>query len=178
MLKGPSRSKNRQVGAIETSLSFSRPAGRRDGRDHPDRSPSSLCWTAAASPASFAANCGTKPVTMQGYFETGFPDIVDLTQLFTKQYPNVKWNIREDPFATITSNAPLILSGPNPPDLMRMPQITGLVKDHLLKNMDGYFKTFGWDKFPASDLEQMQGGTQRQPPGRRPAVGAWASTTA
>ncbi len=35
-----------------------------------------------------------------GLFETGFPDIVDLTQLFTKQYPNVKWSIREDPFAT------------------------------------------------------------------------------
>ena len=31
--------------------------------------------------------CGTEPVTMEGYFETGFPDIIDLTQVFTKQYP-------------------------------------------------------------------------------------------
>ena len=105
---------------------------------------------------------------MQGLFESGFPDIVDLTQLFTKQYPNVKWSIREDPFATITSNAPLILSGPNPPDLMRMPQITGLVKDHVLKNLDGYFNTFGWDKFPASDLEQTRVAPSGSPQGVGP----------
>ena len=29
------------------------------------------------------------------------------------------------------------LSGPNAPDLMRLPQISGLVKDGLLKNLDG-----------------------------------------
>ena len=56
----------------------------------------------------------------------------------------------------ITQNAPLSLSGPNPPDLMRLPQLSGLVKDHLLKNLDGYFKEFGWDKFPASQLVQMR----------------------
>lgn len=27
-------------------------------------------------------------MTLQAYFETGFPDVIDLTQLFTKQYPN------------------------------------------------------------------------------------------
>jgi len=118
--------------------------------------------------ASFVANCGTTPVTMQGYFETGFPDVIDLTQLFTKQYPNVKWKIREDPFAVITQDAPLVLSGPNPPDLMRMPQITGLVKDHLLKDMDGYYNTFGWDKFPASDLEQLRVATSGSPQGVGP----------
>ena len=68
----------------------------------------------------------------------------------------MKWNIRQDPFAVITQNAPLVLSGPNPPDLMRLPQVSGLVKDHLLKNLDGYFKAFGWDKFPASQLAQLR----------------------
>ena len=63
---------------------------------------------------------------MEGYFETGFPDIIDLTTEFTKQYPNVKWHIRQDQFAVITQNAPLTLSGPNPPDLMRLPQVSGL----------------------------------------------------
>ena len=42
----------------------------------------------AASP-TFAAACGTKPVTIEGYFETGFPDIVDLTKEFTRQHPTV-----------------------------------------------------------------------------------------
>ncbi len=117
--------------------------------------------TAAAAatsggPASFAANCGTAPVTMQAYFETGFPDPIDLTKLFTKQYPSVTWNIKQDPFAVITQDAPLTLSGPNPPDLMRMPQISGLVKDHLLKNLNGYYKIFHWNTFPAGDLSQLR----------------------
>ena len=123
---------------------------------------------AAASAASFAANCGTKPVTMNAYFETGFPDPIDLTQLFTKQYPSVKWKIREDQFATITRDAPLLLAGPNPPDIMRMPQLNGLVKDHLLKNLDGYFKTFGWSKFPATQLESMRVAPSGAPQGVGP----------
>ena len=39
---------------------------------------------------------------------------------------------------------------------MRLPQVSGLVKDHLLKNLDGYFKAFGWNKFPASQLAQVR----------------------
>src|SRR6185503_17869224 len=61
--------------------------------------------SASAAPTAaptFAAACGTKPVTMEGYFETGFPDIVDLTKEFTKQHPSVKWHIRQDQFAVIT----------------------------------------------------------------------------
>ena len=80
----------------------------------------------SAAPPIFAAACGTKPVTMEGYFETGFPDIVDLTNEFTRQHPSVKWHIRQDQFAVITQNAPLTLSGPNAPDLMRLPQVSGL----------------------------------------------------
>ena len=71
----------------------------------------------------------------------------------------------------------MVLSGPNPPDLMRMPQITGLVKDHALKDMDGYFKTFGWDEFPASDLEQLRVAPSGSPRGSG-RCGPWASTTA
>src|SRR5690349_6259342 len=104
-----------------------------------------VALTAVASPArqtapSFAAACGTKPVTLEGYFETGFPDIIDLTKEFTRQFPSVKWHIRQDQFAVITQNAPLTLSGSNPPDLMRLPQVSGLIHDKLLKNLDGYFK--------------------------------------
>ena len=168
MLKGPRRLKNRRSmllrrhSALAGLLAATMIAVTQTGAQ------AASLAAAGSGPASFAANCGTQPVTMQGLFESGFPDIVDLTQLFTKQYPNVKWSIREDPFATITSNAPLILSGPNPPDLMRMPQITGLVKDHLLKNMDGYFNTFGWDRFPESDLEQMRVAPSGAPQGVGP----------
>ena len=125
---------------------------------------------AAASPTAQSAvpNCGTKPVTMQGYFETGFPDIIELTKEFARQYPNVKWRIRQDQFAVITQNAPLTLSGPNPPDLMRLPQVSGLIHDHLLKNLDGYFKEYRWDRFPASQLASLRAAPSGHPRGTGP----------
>ncbi|MEV4115325.1 extracellular solute-binding protein [Nonomuraea sp. NPDC049695] len=114
------------------------------------------------SSVSAPPTCGTSPITMNGYFETGFPLPKALTTEFTKQHPNVTWNIREDQFAVITQNAPRVLAD-NPPDLMRLPQVSELVKDNLLKNLDGYARVFGWDKWPASQLEQLRLG-----PGGRP----------
>lgn len=99
--------------------------------------------------------CGKEPVTLSGYFETGFPMPKALTDEFTKQFPNVTWDIREDQFAVITQNAPRVLAD-DPPDLMRLPQVSELVKDNLLKNLDGYAGVFGWDKWPASQLEQLR----------------------
>jgi raffinose/stachyose/melibiose transport system substrate-binding protein len=84
-----------------------------------------------------------------------------LADEFSKQYSNVKWDIREDQFAVITQNAPRVLSD-NPPDLMRLPQVSELVKDNLLKNLDGYAQAAGWDKWPASQLEQIRVGANGQ----------------
>ena len=117
---------------------------------------------ATGTAVSSAPACGKAPVTLKGYFETGFPTPKALTTEFTRQYANVKWNIREDQFAVITQNAPRVLAD-DPPDLMRLPQVSDLVKDNLLKNLDGYAKVFGWDKWPASQLEQLRMG-----PGGRP----------
>jgi raffinose/stachyose/melibiose transport system substrate-binding protein len=117
---------------------------------------------ASATPASSATtsaraatpSCGTAPVTLNAYFETGFPLPTDLTKEFTKQFPNVKFKIREDQFAVITANAPRVLNSSNAPDLIRVPTISDLVKDKLLKNLDPYVKAFGWSKWPASELAQ------------------------
>src|SRR4051794_3249721 len=111
-----------------------------------------------------APTCGTAPVTMSGYFETGFPIARALTEEFTKQFPNVKWDIREDQFAVITQNAPRVLAD-DPPDLMRLPQVSELVKDNLLKNLDGYAHVYGWDKWPPSQLEQLRIGRGGRPRG-------------
>jgi len=111
--------------------------------------------TTTAAATAKAPSCGTAPVTVQAYFETGFPIYKALTTEFTKQHPNVTFKIREDQFAVITQNAPRVLAD-DPPDLMRLPQVSELVKDGLLKNLDGYAKAFGWDKWPASQLAQMR----------------------
>src|SRR4051794_21701064 len=77
--------------------------------------------TATGTSVSSLPTCGKAPVTLKGYFETGFPMPKALTTEFTKQYPNVRWNIREDQFAVITQNAPRVLAD-DPPDLVRLPQ--------------------------------------------------------
>jgi raffinose/stachyose/melibiose transport system substrate-binding protein len=116
--------------------------------------PASASGTAATP--TLAKACGTKPVTMNAYVETGFQVPISLMNEFHRQFPSVSWKIRQDAFAVITQNAPLVLSGPNPPDIMRLPQVSGLVKDHLLKNLDPYFKAYHWSSFPASQLSQVR----------------------
>lgn len=118
--------------------------------------------SASTTIADAASGCGKAPVTLNAYIETGFQVPNSLMAEFTKQYPNVTWNIREDQFAVITQNAPRVLAN-DPPDLMRLPSISDLVKDGLLKNLDPYAKAFGWDKWPSSELVQLRLG-----PGGRP----------
>lgn len=108
----------------------------------------------SSSTPTFAEACTTNKVTLTADFETGFPDIIDLTKEFTKQHPSVHWKINTDAYGNITANAPLVLSGKNAPDLVRLPILEGLVKDHLLLNLDRYYNEYHWNKFPSSDWAQ------------------------
>lgn len=113
---------------------------------------------ATAQPTALTAadvTCGTEPVTLKAYIETGFEVPKALMDEFTAQHPNVTFDIREDQFAVITQNAPRVLVD-DPPDLMRLPQVSELVKDGLLLNLDPYAEALGWDAWPASQLEQMR----------------------
>jgi raffinose/stachyose/melibiose transport system substrate-binding protein len=101
--------------------------------------------------------CGTEDVTLSMYAETGFPLPTKLADEFTKQYPNVTFDIREDQFAVITQNAPRVLRD-SPPDLMRLPQMSELAKGGLLKDLDPYAEVFGWNDWPASQLQQLRVG--------------------
>ncbi|MBO3094837.1 extracellular solute-binding protein [Cellulomonas dongxiuzhuiae] len=94
-------------------------------------------------------------VTLSAYLETGFPLSTALFEEFEKQYPNVTFDVREDQFAVITQNAPRVLAD-NPPDLMRLPQMSDLVGDGLLYDLDAAAEHFGWDEWPASQLAQMR----------------------
>lgn len=102
-----------------------------------------------------AASCGDEDVVLSGYFETGFPLPTALTEEFTKQYPNVTFDIREDQFAVITQNAPRVLQD-SPPDLMRLPQMSELATDGLLLDLDPYAESFGWTDWPPSQLSQLR----------------------
>ncbi|MFV2083537.1 ABC transporter substrate-binding protein [Micromonospora sp. LOL_021] len=99
---------------------------------------------------------GSDPITLEMYAETGFPLAKALADEFSNQYPNVTFNVREDQFTVIVENAPRVLAGDNAPDIIRLPTMIDLVSDGLLKNLDPYFDAYGWDSFPASQLEQLR----------------------
>jgi raffinose/stachyose/melibiose transport system substrate-binding protein len=112
--------------------------------------------TTAPTVAQAAAvpNCGTAPVVLNGYFETGFDLPFQLSTEFTKEYPNVTWNISQDQFANLITSAPLLLASDNPPDLLRLPTMVSYAKDGLLMNLDTYATEFGWDKWPMAQINQ------------------------
>ncbi len=109
---------------------------------------------AATAPTAAGPTCGTQPVTLNAYFETGFDIPFKLSDEFTKQYPNVTFNIKQDQFSNLINETPRLLSGDNPPDLIRLPTMVSFAKEGLLKNLDGYATAFGWDKWPVPQLNQ------------------------
>jgi raffinose/stachyose/melibiose transport system substrate-binding protein len=99
-----------------------------------------------------APDCGTEPVELLAYLETGFPFAKALLDEFQVQFPNVTVNVREDQFSNLIAQTPLLLTSDNPPDLIRLPTMVGLVRDGLLLNLEPYVEAFGWDEWPATLL--------------------------
>ncbi|MDH3306755.1 MAG: extracellular solute-binding protein [Acidimicrobiia bacterium] len=98
--------------------------------------------------------CGTDEVVLNAYFETGFELPGALAEEFTAQFPNVTWDIKQDQFTNLMNATPRLLSGDNPPDLIRLPSMVDLARDGLLKNMDSYASELGWDEWPPAQLSQ------------------------
>jgi len=110
--------------------------------------------TTTTTEAVALPSCGEDDVVLNAYFETGFDLPFDLADEFTKQFPNVTWDIKQDQFTNLMNATPRLLSGDNPPDLIRLPSMVSLVHDGLLKNMDEYATAFGWDQWPPAQLSQ------------------------
>lgn len=97
---------------------------------------------------------GKNPVVITAYFETGFDIPYKLAEEFSKQYPNVTWDIKQDQFTNLINVTPRLLSGDNPPDLIRLPTMVSFAKMGLLKNLDGYASSLGWSQWPVPQLIQ------------------------
>ena len=104
--------------------------------------------------AQSAPDCGTDPITLNAYFETGFDLPFRLAEEFAEQYPNVTWDIKQDQFANLINSTPRLLSGDNPPDLIRLPTMVSFANQGLLMNLDDYAAAFGWDEWPVPQLNQ------------------------
>ncbi len=115
-------------------------------------------------------------MVLNAYFETGFPLPTKLSEEFTKQFPNVTFDIKEDQFANLMENSPRVLSEDNAPDLIRLPSMSDLVANGLLKNLDGYFTEFGGTSSPlaSSSSSASKRAAVRAAPARSM---PWASTT-
>ncbi len=120
--------------------------------------PSSAAKASTESAATVSTSIGTAPVVLNAYFETGFDIPFKLADEFTKQFPNVTWNTKQDQFTNLINETPRLLSGDNPPDLIRLPTMVSFAKQGLLKNLDGYAKAYGWDKWPVPQLNQNRVG--------------------
>ncbi|MCC6613801.1 MAG: carbohydrate ABC transporter substrate-binding protein [Anaerolineae bacterium] len=101
-----------------------------------------------------APDCGTEPITLNAYFETGFDIPFALADEFAKQYPNVTWDIKQDQFTNLINSTPRLLSGDNPPDLIRLPTMVSFANQGLLMSLDGYAEAFGWNDWPVPQLNQ------------------------
>src|SRR4051812_1637397 len=115
------------------------------------------CAPGSSAPATQAAgavstDAPTEDITITIQDETGFPVTSDLADEFTKQYPNVKFDIKRDSFQNLLANSPRLLASDDAPDLIRLSTLGTTVKDGLLTNLDPYFDAYGWDKFPAGQL--------------------------
>ena len=108
--------------------------------------------------AQSSPDCGTEPVKLNAYFETGFDIPFKLAEEFTKQFPNVTWDIKQDQFTNLINETPRLLAGDNPPDLIRLPTMVSFAKQGLLKNLDEYATAFGWDEWPVPQLNQNRVG--------------------
>lgn len=141
------------AGACAAPGSVSSPSATRPASAAPS---ASAGGSAAPSESGTATgpSCGTDPVELTAVFETGFELPTRLSEEFTKQYPNVTWNISQDQFSNLMSSTPRLLAGDNPPDLVRLPSMVSLVEDGLLKNLDEYATAFGWDEWPPAYLAQ------------------------
>src|SRR4026209_1431201 len=99
---------------------------------------------ATEAPAAAVPSCGTEPIVLKASFETGFDLPFKISEEFTKQYPNVTWDISQDQFANLLNSAPLVLASDNAPDLLRLPTMVSFAKDGLLLHLDPYATAFGW----------------------------------
>jgi len=123
---------------------------------------------AGATPQPQEPNCPSMtsdPVTLT-YWDDATENLSDagvaiLDAAFMKKYPNVTLTRVPKTFDDILTTEKLQASGPNPPDILMSnggyALLGPLVAAGLLKPLDDYSTTYGWDKrFPEGILRQQR----------------------
>jgi len=122
----------------------------------PASAEASVASVAPSASAAAGPTCGTDPVTLSIYYETISELMPQLSAEFTKQYPNVTFDLKSDSFANGTSALPRLLSSDSPPDISRAAMLVDLNKDGLLLNMDKWATAYGWDQWPQAQFDAVR----------------------
>lgn len=111
----------------------------------------------SATSVSVATTLPSTPVVLDFYLESGFTTAFDALQAeFTKQFPQVTFNVKSDTFQNLAQNATKIIASPDAPDLFRYPTVAAAAKDGILTNLDPYAAAYGWDSWPQGTLDQVR----------------------
>lgn len=153
MLTSPLRPRRRQPVAVVT---FMAAAGLALAGCAPGSGGDNNAASSEVTSAEVNTELTSEDVTLTIADETGFPVTDKLAEEFTKQHPNVTFEITRDTFQNLTANAPKLLAGDNPPDLIRLPTIGDTAGDGLLANLDPYAEAYGWDAWPETQLSPLR----------------------
>jgi len=153
MLTSPLRPRRRQPVAVVT---FMAAAGLALAGCAPGSGGDNNAASSEVTSAEVNTELTSEDVTLTIADETGFPVTDKLAEEFTKQHPNVTFEITRDTFQHLTANAPKLLAGDNPPDLIRLPTIGDTAGDGLLANLDPYAEAYGWDAWPETQLSPLR----------------------
>lgn len=107
--------------------------------------------------SSVATAAPTEKVQLSLYLEqagAGVPKL--LAEEFTRQFPNVTFDIKSDTFVNLSQNAMKIITGATPPDLFRFPPVAQAAKAGALTSLDPYYEAFGWDEWPQQLIDQTR----------------------
>ncbi|WP_162606120.1 ABC transporter substrate-binding protein [Jiangella aurantiaca] len=111
---------------------------------------------AAESAGPVSTELSGEPVELTMVVESTAPVWKALAEEFERQHPQVTVEVRQDEMQVLVQNAPRLLAGDDPPDLIHLSPEPDLVRDGLLTDLDDYAAAYGWDELPASHLDPMR----------------------
>lgn len=112
-----------------------------------------------SAPDDASTDLGDEPVVVDITIDTTqVESLRPITDAFTAEHPNVTFDITGEQFDALQQNAPRLMTGDDPPDLISLPTPGNTVEDGLVRNLDDYAESYGWTDFPASQLNQWRVG--------------------
>ncbi|MDR7159162.1 extracellular solute-binding protein [Arthrobacter sp. BE255] len=112
--------------------------------------------TAPTSARSISTEVGSDPVTLKITAGDEAPGVKELGALFSKKYPIVTVEVTQSDFQTLTTSFLRIAGADDAPDLLRTGNLSSLVKNKLITNLDPYAEAYGWDKWPSSQFDTVR----------------------